>query len=305
MNNKFLAYLRPVLLLLAVAFLALLLSRVSSDDLTSMAQTLSPLWVLFVLLCITANFAFAAKRFQVMVAPQLEYLKVLEITLAGFLLNYASMVQGIGIGAKIGLMKARGVQVSRSMAGISVEILLDLLLTGIVAVIYLHYRGLFAELLSSMPALLLLLVLLLLLPLAVLGFTLLSRRFTFLRNLGSELTAVARSGRHTVIILTTVGVWVSAGLGYYCMIIAVDGNYQVSPLLAIAAICIGFITGLISLVPGGIGVREVTWAYVVSQAGVPIEVAGLLAIFYRALSILPILLLFGLRRFITETKKTT
>ena len=31
--------------------------------------------------------------------------------------------------------------------------------------------------------------------------------------------------------------------------------------------CIGFITGLLSMVPGGLGVRELTWGYVVGISG--------------------------------------
>jgi uncharacterized membrane protein YbhN (UPF0104 family) len=124
---------------------------------------------------------------------------------------------------------------------------------------------------------------------------LLASKYTlFVRNTGSELVSIMKSGKLWSIILSTAGIWVSAGIGFYCMVLAFSSDSEVSPLLALAAICIGFIKMLISMVPGWLCVREVTWAFVVSQAGVPLEIAGLLAIIYRLLSIFLIIVVLGL-----------
>ncbi len=203
--------------------------------------------------------------------------------MAGYLLNYASMVQGLGVGAKIGLMKSKGVKIKRSFAGIWVEILFDLLFTFPVALFCFLYYDFFPKFPDFGDNILLFFILLLIL--SFVGAIVAPRYSVFLKDLRAEFIKIIKAGKIPLIVASTACIWGTAGLGFFCMVMANDSGVAVSPFLAFSAICVGFITGLISMVPGGIGVREVTWAYVVSQGGISVEVVGLLAIVYRLLSI--------------------
>ena len=65
---------------------------------------------------------------------------------------------------------------------------------------------------------------------------------------------------------------------------------------AIQALATGFIFGLITLVPGGLGVRDVTWALVLERGGVTATVAGTAVLMMRLISIATVvIILIGLR----------
>lgn len=296
-----LTFLRPVLLLLAILFLGRLLSQIGFELFVATIKTLSIFWVLLTLVCIVSNFACAARRYQALVAPEVAYLKVLEAVMASFLLNYASLVQGVGIGAKIGLMKARGIPASRSLAGILTEISFDLVFTLIVAAIYFYSSGFSSEFSTFIPnASWLISVVCIIAAVALF----LAFKFSgFLNDLRVEFIAIIRSGRLAGVIVSTFGIWLSAGLGFYCMLMALEGNNAIDQFLTLAAICIGYITGLVSMVPGGIGVREITWSYIVSQGGVALELAGLMAVFYRLVSILTIIFILLFWNYFLPSKK--
>ena len=136
MSRTFLIALRYALLLSAILLLLTIILQTDTRFLWKTLKEISGLWLGLGLLCILANFGCAAKRLQALIAPELSYIAVFEAVMAAFLLNYASMIQGLGIGAKIGLMKIHQVPVSRSMAGIASEITLDLLFTGCVAIAF-------------------------------------------------------------------------------------------------------------------------------------------------------------------------
>jgi len=286
------------MLFLAVFLLGALLLRADVKFLWQVLHTASVPWVFLSLLCIFYNFACAAKRYQILVAPKMDYAKIMEVIMAGFLLNYASMVQGIGIGAKVGLMKARQVPVSRSMAGIASEIGVDLLFTGCVGLVYiLTIDTKFMPAVNSVSSIIALLGIALLL---IATTAVMNSRWSIFNSIYKELGMIVSSGRLHWVMLSTAGIWCSAGAGYYCLIVAANSGDQVSGLLAFAAICIGFITGLLSMVPGGLGVRELTWSYVVSSDGFLIELAGLLAVIYRLLSIVLIICTLSLSRLFVE-----
>jgi uncharacterized membrane protein YbhN (UPF0104 family) len=290
MPKQLLAYIRPIFLVIAVSLLVFLLSRIGVEKFTKILKSLSFSWIGCAALCILANFGCAAYRFKVIVSSQLKYMAILEVVMASYLLNYASMVQGLGIGAKIGLMKSKGVEIKRSLAGIWVEILFDLFCTFPVALIYFLYYGVLPRFSASSKEIVLFFVLLLIL--LFFGVFVIPRYSVFLKNIRNEFVKIIKAGKIFLIITLTACIWGTAGFGFFCMVMANDSGFVVSPFLTIAAVCTGFITGLVSMVPGGIGIREVTWAYVVSQGGVSVEVVGLLAILYRLLSIALIIAIF-------------
>ncbi|HTQ98750.1 MAG TPA: lysylphosphatidylglycerol synthase domain-containing protein [Candidatus Acidoferrum sp.] len=281
-------YLRPVMLLVALLVFIRLLVNLGARDSLEVVRGLSPWWVLATLVSIMLNFIFAARRYQVLVAGDLPFLKVFETIMASFLLNYASMIQGLGIGAKVGMMKADGIAASRSIAGVITEIVFDLgfsvAMCAVFAVVADHPADIIGKLPSPGPVLLVGSVMLAVAVAAGVMFR------QFLSDVLAHLKQI--NSRHNLgsVVMTTSGIWVVAGLGFYCMLNALEGGSSASLFLCIFAITTGFITGLVSMVPGGIGIREITWAYIVSLSGVSIEVAGLIALIYRVLSIAVILL---------------
>ena len=298
LSKKLFIVLRYAMLFLALFLLGTLLLRADADYLWQVLRRASVPWVCLSLLCIAINFACAAKRYQILAAPEISYMKIMEVIMAGFLLNYASMVQGIGIGAKVGLMKARQIPVSRSMAGIASEIGVDLLFTGSVGLAYILIADTTSlpafNPASSLAALIGIAILVILATAAA------NARWSIVNRVHEELAIIVSSGRLHWVLLSTAGIWCSAGAGYYFLLVAANSAEQVTGLLAFAAICIGFITGLLSMVPGGLGVRELTWSYVVSTGGFSIELAGLLAVIYRLLSIVLIICTLGAGRLFVE-----
>ena len=288
--------LRYLLLAVAVTLLFVLLMRSDTAMLWQTLADMSLIWLVLSPLCIFINFACAARRYQALVAPDMPYKQVMEAVMASFLLNYASLVQGLGIGAKIGLMKARKVPVSRSMAGVASEVVIDFLFTAGVGLCFLLFYG--AAILPEFDASRwsYLLVAVLILPL--LAVALLSVRSRYLQGVNQEFRQILHSGRWHWVMLSTLGIWCSAGAGYYCLIAAVGGGEQVSVFMAFSAVCIGFIVGLVAMVPGGIGVRELTWAYLVGFGTFSIEVASVLAVLYRLLSIGLIAAILGAGRLV-------
>lgn len=281
---KSVGFLRPALLVVVVAVLAGMVVKFGVGNFIRLAAGLSPAWVLLTLATIIANFLFAARRYQMLVANDLPFLKVLETIMVSFLLNYASMVQGLGIGAKIGMMKVDGVRASRSIAGIFSEIVFDLLFAVGVGIVFWLVATDPLRVLRDMPPFFTAMMAILLGVAAVAG--LVTLRFShFLQDIVVQLGDIVRSGRLFGVLLATAGIWIAAGLGFYCMLNALDTGSTASVFLCIFAITTGFVTGLVSMIPGGIGVREVTWAYIVSLAGVPLAEAGMIAVLYRILSI--------------------
>lgn len=300
--NRLLHYLRPVLLLVAILLLLYLIQKIGPAKLLALTLNFSPAWICAVILCCAVNISLAAIRYRTLVAPELEYSNVLEIVMAGYLLNYASMIQGLGLGAKIGLMKGQNIAVNRSLAGSIGEILLDIIFTGTVSAIFFTCIGFGA---SGNPMFGQALIIL---PVVVIGVAFGLHFFSKISRFGAKLEEslqLAFTAKNLpVSILSTIGIWTIAGAGYYCMILASGTpSANIQPFLSLAAICVGFITGLISFVPGGIGVREITWAYVASMAGTPLEVSGAAALLLRVISILTIALWLGLWTLFKRHKK--
>lgn len=293
MMSRFIAkavgYLRPVLLVTVVVVLAGMVVKFGVGNFLRLAVGLSPAWVLLTLATIIANFLFAARRYQMLVAGDLPFLRVLDTIMVSFLLNYASMVQGLGIGAKVGMMKVDGIRASRSIAGIFSEIVFDLLFAVGVGIVFWFVANDPLRVLRDMPPVFTAMMAILLGVAIVIGLVTL-RFSSFLQDVVTQLGDIVRSGRLVGVMLTTAGIWIAAGLGFYCMLNALENGSTASLFLCIFAITTGFVTGLVSMIPGGIGVREVTWAYIVSLAGVPLAEAGMVAVLYRILSIAVIVL---------------
>ena len=101
----------------------------------------------------------------------------------------------------------------------------------------------------------------------------------------AALAEVSSPSRLAIPLAWSFGIWISTAAGFYCILNALQPGGPTDLGLSILALASGFLTGLVTLIPGGIGVRELTWSYVVSQGGYALELAGLAAILYRLFAI--------------------
>ena len=274
---------RILLAFAAVALLVFLVAQVGFARILEHLSTLHLGWLSLAIGCMAVNISLAALRYQRLINTNLSFLYFLEVILASFLLNYAAMVQGLGLGAKVGMLKTRQVPITRSSASIWLEICLDVLVCSILVAVFLAIKfepGSEKLLIVAVP--------LGIVVAASVAVALLGRvpgRVAVVDQFVGALAEVSSPRRLPVALIYTAGIWFSTSAGLYCMLNALQPGGPTDLGLSILAMTSGFLTGLVSLIPGGIGVRELTWSYVVSQGGYALELAGLAAILYRLFAI--------------------
>jgi|TARA_R110002073_G_scaffold129760_8_gene276163 uncharacterized membrane protein YbhN (UPF0104 family) len=276
-------FLRYALLSLSVSLLLYLIVQAGVDEILLRLSEVHIGWLLLTFACMWGNLCSAALRYQCLLATRVSFLRVLEVIMASFLLNYGSMVQGLGLGAKVGILKARQIPVSQSSAGIWLEVCLDVLICSSIVTVFLFVAVERDSNSGNIFIIPLLFVLAASVTIAIIYR--LSGRFELIGNFLIALREVASLDRLSRALIFTVGNWLTAAAGLYCMLNTLQTNAGAELGLSLLAMTSGFLTGLISMVPGGIGVRELTWSYVVSQGAYPFELAGLAAILYRILTI--------------------
>lgn len=290
--ERMMRYMRPVMLVVTAAALIYLIHRVGVQKLIETAKGLSPGWVAAALIFWALNVMTAAVRFRSLAAPEVKYIHVLEVVMAGYLLNYVGMIQGAGVGAKVGLMKGRQVAASSSLAGAGGEVILDFLFTGIVAVVFAASVGPQRLGIESLHPIFLIAICAMGL-IGLIAIVLLARVSKFGAKLAEAFRAAFSIKRLWVNLISTAGVWVLGGTSFYCVLRAARADVPL--LIAISAMCAGFVIGLISLVPGGLGVRDVTWAFICSHlTGAPLSVTTTAAFGYRIMGIISVAIAMGI-----------
>jgi uncharacterized membrane protein YbhN (UPF0104 family) len=278
-NKRAFKLLRYLLLTAAVSLLFYLVAQVGIEQIIRHLSNMHSGWLLLAFVFMGVNICFAALRYQCLISANLSFVYFLEVIMASFLLNYAAMVQGLGLGAKIGMLKTMQVPVSRSSAGIWLEICLDVLVCSGMVTIFL-----FIEVGLGSDSLVIFAIPLMIVAAATLTLLVLHRipgRFKFADQFLMAIREVSSMPRLSFALFYSSGIWISAAVSFYCVLNSLQPGAVTDLGLSILAMTSGFLTGLVSLVPGGIGVRELTWSYIVNQGGYPLELAGLAAIFYR------------------------
>lgn len=286
--QRFLRIARPFFMVLGAGILLFLIRKIGWSSFSSIVAHLSPGYILLALLAWLMNLLVAAQRFRALAAPHLKYFKVFEVVLVSYLLNYGSMVQGVGIGARVGLLKGEQVAVARSLAGTGAEVIFDLIFTVSVTLVFAIAVGFGKAHLGDIHPWPFIVG-------ALLGLGILFAIFYFGRRGGfwgrfaeglKEAMALRRFFPNLVY---TAAIWTFAAVSFYFILRAAGAHFD--PLWTLAALAVGFVVGLISLVPGGLGVRDVSWVYVLSLGGVSIQMSGTAALFMRFMYIATVALL--------------
>jgi uncharacterized membrane protein YbhN (UPF0104 family) len=174
---------------------------------------------------------------------------------------------------------------------VSLECFFDVLITGAVAVVYLSKDvsklGVSYQLGATVVCFTLLIA----------GSPIILRKYLWWNEFVSVLRRSIGSYRGIFNLLVTIGIWLAAGISLSMLLRGLGvGLTVLSVWKVIQALATGFILGLITLIPGGLGVRDVTWALVLESGGITAAVAGTAVLMMRLISIATVMIiLVGLR----------
>lgn len=287
LKKSYRQFLKLVLLVVVVIIFYFLVRKSGMENFIHVIKSLFFPLLLVALFFWVLNLMVSALRFKNIIVTKLRYLEILKIQLWGFLLNYGSFIQGLGWGAKVGLLKAKKVKITRSVAGVGSEIIYDVMFGVFISILFFAVYGKTIMLrFVSMGNLNIVLLVIALVVLMVVFFVFRSNKYfkELIKNMGRafELKTFFK------MFLLTSFVWLLAAAKtlFIFMAAGIDMNF----FLVLCALGVGYVVGLITLIPGGLGVRESIWAYVYTLAGIPLSIAIPIAIIDRVFSIAALLL---------------
>ncbi|HLC46531.1 MAG TPA: lysylphosphatidylglycerol synthase domain-containing protein [Candidatus Nanoarchaeia archaeon] len=282
-RNLVLPRVKFVMMFVGLMILALLFRRVGFS---SFAEIISEMSVPMMILASVAwlfTLFLSAYRLKRIVRSEILSGEMFRIFLYGYLLNYASPIQGLGAGAKVGMLKKRNVSISRSSASVSSELLYDLLFAALISAIFFitHIDFIISAILPLMSAV----------TAAIAGAIILFAGFTLYRlrrnediiSFFSHLFSNFSMKAFFRLLPLTMLLWLFPAFMIYAFFLGI--GQPLSLWIALSAICFSFLLGLFTLIPGGLGVRDAITAYIYSLAGIPIDTAISIALFNRAFTI--------------------
>jgi uncharacterized membrane protein YbhN (UPF0104 family) len=282
---------RPIAIVAGCLLLGYLVWRMGPGKLVHTILLIPPFFVIGAVVLWGINLALGTLRFRRFSRIDVSYSEAAEIYLTAFLLNYASMIQGVGVGAKISLLGEKNVAVPQSIATVILEVLFDVLFTGAITGIYLSKDVLKLGMSYQFG------VTIVFFALVIAGSPIVLRRYPWWSEFVMVLSRSIGSYRGIFNLLITMGIWFTAGVSLSILLSGFGVEFGISNIWrAIQALATGFIFGLITLIPGGLGVRDVTWALVLESGGVTATVAGTAVLMMRVISIATVIvILLGLR----------
>lgn len=277
-----------ILMLAGILILALLIKKVGLRELWEIVKGMNPAYVALALVPWILTLVVGAYRLKRLVKADISFFEIFRIYCYGYLLNYASPIQGFGAGAKIAMLKMKKVKISRSSASVSSEIGYDIMLTLAIVLIFFVYHLDFVA--AQLKQVLNVKVLFagIIIVIALLTAALFLRKHKFVREFFMHLAGSFRLRRMAKLMPATFFLWVLPATTIYFFFLAV--NAPVSPWIVLGSICIGFIFGLASFIPGGLGIRDAITAYVYTLSGVSLHTTISVAIFNRFFTIMVVAL---------------
>ena len=292
-----------ILSLIGCFILYLVIRKAGWSNIVEILSTMSPSFLCLAILAWILNLIIGTLRFKRFLSTDLRFLEIFEVYLYGFLLNYAAAIQGLGIGARVGMLKMKKVRISKSSAGIGTEIIYDIILSIFICIIGILIFGklIIKDILETLNlGFFILPVILVVLILVILWF-LRKNRFieNFIKNVLKSFSlknlvknSLITLGLYSVAVIMVFLVYRSTGI-------------SINPLLLLFASRISYLLGLLSLIPGGLGVRDVVTGYVCSLAGIPISITlsiTVIARFICLIVIIAMLLMIGVFKKMQNTK---
>ncbi len=268
--------------------IAILVFLIAKAGVSTIITTLARIGIGFIVLTLLSSVAarlLNAYRFKMLIPKRLSFPEVLKIHLSGFLLNYGTSLQGAGTGAKILMLKGKRVGIARGSAVSLAEVAYDIIFNSLFALLFLIVAQQ-TQLLAMLPAVTpwVLLLLSLFLAAAIAAALALRKSSSFVSRLVSTFMRSLHARNAWPVLLLTVAKWATNALStlFIFMGLGIDINY----FLLVFASAAGFILGMVSFVPGGLGVRDGIRAAVFALAVPDIGLAISVALISRVLGIL-------------------
>jgi glycosyltransferase 2 family protein len=281
-------YLKFVLFALGILIIFLLLRKTGLNNFYDVIKGLSIPLLFFAFLSWIANLVSSTFRFKKILDPKIKFIELMKIQLWGFLLNYAAAIQGVGLGAKAGLLKQRKIKISHSLGSIGSEIIYDIISAAFITIVFslINIKSLSTLAQSINFKLIIVACFVLLIFVSIMIF---SRKNHHISEILSKLKNSFNSKKVVTYLSISFAIWALSALKTFFIFKAAEIN--ISYLVVLSTVCVGFIFGLISMIPGGIGVREFIWAHIYSLVGVPINAAISVVVFDRVFSILSLFII--------------
>lgn len=278
-----------VLMLAGIVILLLLIQKVGLDELLAVWNSMNKFYVLLAVIPWVLTIVFGAYRLKKIVNSDIGFFEIFKIYSYGYLLNYASPIQGFGAGAKIAMLRMKNVKISKSSASISSEIGYDIILTLVIAAAFLAYHLNFVkEQIGTLIDVRLIAVgFIIILAATIVLF--LFRKKVFIKEFFSHILICFKPKNMLYIMPLTMLQWLLPSLVIWLFFIA--SGSPISLWIVIGSLAIGFILGMASFIPGGLGVRDAITAYIYTISSVSIEKAIAIAIFNRFFTIGSVLLI--------------
>jgi uncharacterized protein (TIRG00374 family) len=89
------------------------------------------------------------------------------------------------------------------------------------------------------------------------------------------------------IIFTTIA-WTAQGVVLYLFLDSLGED--ITLLIAVSIYCLSLLIGAASLIPGGLGATELGMSWLLTQLGIPLDIALIAALFTRTLTLWPAML---------------
>jgi len=276
--------LRVILMIIGVLIIILLLKLIGISSAINTIKNMNPLLILVSLIPWGLAIFFSSYRLKKIIT-NISFYNSLKIYLSGFLLNYASFIQGVGAGAKVFMLKKRKISITQSTAGISSELIYDVLLSIAATIIFsIYHFNFIIDQLTKLPSYL---IWIFICALVIFLITLLKiRTNTHIKNYFYHLKDNFKLKRIIILFPITLLSWAMTSLTILIFFKALNININIG--LIFFGLTTSFLLGLISFIPGGLGVRDLSVSYIYSLAGVPLDTAVSVALFSRVYGILSV-----------------
>lgn len=274
---------RYILLFAGVFLIFLVVRRLGWNQFLSILSSLRFSYVILACIIWAIALLFASARFSLFLYSPLGFSEIFEIFLFGYLYNYAGGVQGIGVAARLGMLKLKDVDISKSSASIGAEIVCDAFVSLLILIGGIIFFG--SDLMLKIKqAVSLKLILIPVIAFVIIIFTLvILNKKNLIRSFNRNLIRSLFSKRIAPGFGITMILFLLTSLVYYFVFRA---SGMIPGFLNIFfAFGSGYACGLLSLVPGGLGVRDIVFGYALSLSDIPFEKGVTISIVVRIICI--------------------
>jgi uncharacterized membrane protein YbhN (UPF0104 family) len=193
----------------------------------------------------------------------------------------------LGIGAQVGILKMKQISISRSFAGIGSEIFYDITFAILISSVGLliYGRMIIKDFLKMIN--LNFFILPIILGIVILAIIYFLRKNKFIENFVKNILRSFSSKNLIKNSLITLGLYTASVAMAYFLYKSV--GLSINPLLLLFAARLGYLLGLLSFIPGGLGVRDSVFGYICSLSGIPLHIALSISVIARFICLIVVI----------------